>query len=121
MPCRPTPPARNPAPEAMPEPEKPADPQGKYAGEWRVSYTHGAVRFYTIEKDGKVSGIANELQLNGKIERKDAMLLLTFDDDDRLERLTLGTDGNVMFIEHYHPKSEFPDGKATHIGIGVRQ
>jgi hypothetical protein len=98
-----------------------ADPQGKYVGDWTISYTHGAVRSYSIDKDGKVSGMANELQLNGKIELKDAMLLLTFDGEDKLERLTLGTNGNVMFIEHYHPKSDFPDGKAAHFGIGVRQ
>ena len=48
------------------------------------------------------------------------MLLLTFEGDDKLEWLTLGTDGR-LFVEHYDPKGNFPEKKATHIGIGVRE
>ncbi|HEX5270813.1 MAG TPA: hypothetical protein VFW33_10015 [Gemmataceae bacterium] len=61
-----------------------------------------------------------EEKLKGQIKRKGLALLLEFEGDDRLERLTLGTDGR-LFVEHYNPKGDFPDGKAKHIGIGVRQ
>lgn len=48
------------------------------------------------------------------------MLLLTFEGDDKLERLTLGADGR-LFVEHYDPKANFPEQKASHIGIGSRE
>src|SRR5271165_5377584 len=74
----------------------PADAQEKVdnqiavlAGEWKITYTHDAVRVYSIERDGKVS--FTEGKLNGQINRKDGMLLLTFEGDNKLERLTLGT------------------------------
>jgi len=88
------------------------------AGEWKITYTNDAVRVYTIETSGKVSFAEEKLQ--GQIKRKDGALLLTFEGDNRLERLTLGTDGR-LFVEHYDPKDDFPDKKAAHIGIGTRQ
>jgi hypothetical protein len=90
------------------------------AGEWKIEYTHGAVRTYVIEKDGKVSGLADEEKLKGQISRKDSILLLVMESDGKLERLTLGTDGR-LFVEHYGNKDDYPEKKATHIGIGVRQ
>ena len=89
-------------------------------GEWKIEYTHGAVRTYVIEKNGKVSGTADEEKLKGKISRKDGILLLIMEGDGKLERLTLGTDGR-LFVEHYGNKDDYPEKKATHIGIGVRQ
>ncbi len=88
------------------------------AGEWKITNTHDAVRVYHIGHDGKVS--FPEENLKGHIRRKDGMLLLTFEGDDRLERLTLGTDGR-LFVEHYDPKANFPEKKASHIGIGIRE
>src|SRR5947209_8154780 len=64
-------------------------------GEWKITFTNGAVRVYTIEKDGKMSGTADEAKLKGQIKRQGAMLLLTFEGGDDLERLTLGTDGRL--------------------------
>lgn len=99
--------------------QDPADTQiAVLAGEWKVTYTHDAVREYKIDKDGWVT--FEEEKLKGQIKRKGPALLLEFEGDDRLERLTLGTDGR-LFVEHYNPKGDFPDGKAKHIGIGVRQ
>jgi hypothetical protein len=99
--------------------QEPGDTRiGVLAGEWKITYTHDAVRVYAIEMDGRVS-FAEE-NLKGQIRRKGAMLLLVFEGDDRLERLTLGTDGR-LFVEHYNPKGDFPEGKAKHVGIGVRQ
>ncbi len=93
---------------------------GVLAGEWKVEYTHGAVRNYAIEKDGKVAGTADDEKLTGQISRKEGILFLIFEGDGKLERLTLGSDGR-LFVEHYNPKENYPDGKASHIGIGVRQ
>jgi hypothetical protein len=90
------------------------------AGEWKVTYTHDAVRVYAIGKDGKLSGTADDVKLTGQITRKGAALLLTFNEEDKLERLTLGADGR-LFVEHYDPKGNFPDKKPTHMGIGIRQ
>jgi hypothetical protein len=88
------------------------------AGEWKITYTNDAVRVYVIDTGGKVS--FDEEKLKGQIKRKGAALLLEFEGDDRLERLTLGTDGR-LFVEHYSPQGDFPDKKPAHIGIGVRQ
>jgi hypothetical protein len=88
------------------------------AGEWKVAYTNDAVRVYAIEKDGKVS--FDEEKLKGRIKRSGGVLLLAFEGDDKLERLTLGVDGR-LFVEHYDPKANYPDKKASWIGIGTRQ
>jgi hypothetical protein len=90
------------------------------AGEWKIEYTHGAVRTYVIATDGKVTGTADEEKLKGQISRKDGILLLIMEGDGKLERLTLGTDGR-LFVEHYANKDDYPEQKATHIGIGMRQ
>jgi hypothetical protein len=104
---------------AMSRAEEPADTQiAVLAGEWKVTYTNDAVRVYAIDKDGTV--VFDEEKLKGQIKRKGASLLLEFDKDDRLERLTLGTDGR-LFVEHWNPKADFPDAKPKHMGIGVRQ
>ena len=93
---------------------------GVLAGEWKIEYTHGAVRTYVIETNGKVSGTADEEKLKGRISRKDGILLLIMEGDGKLERLTLGTDGR-LFVEHYGNKDDYPEKKATYIGIGIRQ
>lgn len=93
---------------------------GVLAGEWKVEYTHGAVRTYVVEKNGKVAGTADDEKLVGQIKRQDGVLLLTFEGDGKLERLTLGSDGR-LFVEHYGVKDDYPEQKASHIGIGVRQ
>jgi len=88
------------------------------AGKWRITYSHGAVRDYIVEKDGRVS--FPEESLRGRIERKSGGLRLSFDGDNRPERLTPGVDGR-LFVEHYASQSDFADGKPVHLGIGVRQ
>lgn len=90
------------------------------AGEWKIDYTHGAVRTYVVETDGKVTGTADEEKLKGQITRENGVLLLVMGDDGKLERLTLGVDGR-LFVEHYGTKADYPEQKASHIGIGTRQ
>jgi hypothetical protein len=97
-----------------------ADPIAPLAEMWKITYTNDAERLYLIQKDGKVIGTAGDEKLNGRIRRKGKTLLLTFDGEDKVERLTPGTDGR-LFLEHYHPASDYPDKKPMHIGIGVRQ
>jgi hypothetical protein len=102
--------------------QEPADTQiTVLAGEWKVTYTNDSVWVSVIDTEGKWSVVEpKEPKLKGQIKRKGAALLLEFEEDDRMERLTLGTDGR-LFVEHYY-KSEFLDGKKPrHIGIGVRQ
>jgi hypothetical protein len=67
-----------------------------------------------------VSGTADEEKLKGQISRKDGILLLVMEGDGKLDRLTLGTIGR-LFVDHYGNKDDYPEKKATHIGIGVRQ
>jgi hypothetical protein len=93
---------------------------GVLAGEWQIDYTHDAVRTYVVEKDGQVAGTAGEEKLKGRITRKDGVLLLIFDGDGKLERLTLGSDGR-LFVEHYGNADDYPAKKAKLIGVGVRQ
>ncbi len=88
------------------------------AGEWEVTYTNGSTRLYKIDNEGHVT-FGTEGQ-KGQIKRKGEALLLEFDGDDKIERLTMGTDGR-MFVEHFPQKQDLLDKKATIIGIGIRQ
>lgn len=90
------------------------------AGEWKIDYIHGAVRTYIVDTDGKVSGTADEERLKGQVTRKDGVLLLVMEGDGKLERLTLGVDGR-LFVEHYRREADYPEQKASHVGIGVRE
>ena len=99
--------------------QEPADKEiAGLAGEWKISYSNGAVREYAIDKQGKVSFDAENLK--GKITRKKEGLVLVFEGDEKLERLTSGSEGRLI-IKHYNPKSDFPDNKPVALGIGVRQ
>lgn len=89
------------------------------AGNWQIDYTNGAVRHYVIDKDGKVSGTADEERLKGRIKRMGDTLILIFAGDGKLEKLTLGADGR-LFVDHYTDKDDYPAQKAPITGIGVR-
>ena len=60
------------------------------------------------------------MDFRGSRTRKDGALLLVFEGDGKLERLTLGSDGR-LFVEHYGNADDYPAKKAKLIGIGVRQ
>ena len=83
-------------------------------GTWSVTYTNGAKRTYTIERDGGVA--FEEEQILGEFVGGD-YLLLEFD-DGKLERLTPA--GSRLLVEHFNPRNRFPNHPPTHIGIGVR-
>jgi hypothetical protein len=88
------------------------------AGTWQITYhPNKTVRTYTITKRGEV--LFSELDMRGQIAVGDTGLLLDFQSDGKLERLTLGTDGR-LFVEHYNPATLFPNNP-DQIGIGRRQ
>ena len=82
------------------------------AGTWRITYTNGAWRTYRIEENGTVTFL--EEQSMGEL-RSWPELLLRFD-DGKLERLN--PTANRIFVEHFNPASEYPDGTPAEIGIG---
>ncbi len=96
------------------------------AGEWKITYGHGSVRVYIFDEDGKMRGNLEDskwissYKLTGQIERRDGMLLLTFNEEDKLERLTLGSDGRLK-VEHFDPKADFPAKQPRVAGIGIRR
>lgn len=98
--------------------EKSEVPFARLAGKWKIEYSSDATRGYIIDRDGSVS--YPDANLKGKITRQDNMLLLVFEDDDKLERLTPAIDGRLL-VEHYNPKANFPGKRWTVIGIGVRE
>ena len=85
-------------------------------GVWTVTYhPNRAVRVYTVSADGDVS--FSESTTKAKLTVKDRQVTLEFD-DGKLERWTLGHDGR-LFVEHFNPKSSFPDNPPDQIGIGT--
>jgi len=86
------------------------------AGTWTVTYhPNRAVRVYTVTAEGDVSFA--ESGTKGKLAVKDREVILDFA-DGKLERWTLGHDGR-LFVEHFNPKSSYPDNPPDQIGIGV--
>jgi hypothetical protein len=85
-------------------------------GVWTVTYhPNRAVRAYTVTADGDVS--FSESTTKAKLTVKDREVTLDFD-DGKLERWTVGHDGR-LFVEHFNPRANYPDGQPDQIGIGV--
>jgi hypothetical protein len=87
------------------------------AGEWRIEYSNGSARGYKIDNTGGVSYAGENMK--GRIARRDGTLMLQFQGDDRLERLTLGADGR-LFVEHWNPASDYPAKGPNCTGVGVK-
>lgn len=86
------------------------------AGTWTVTYhPNRAVRVYTVTADGEVT--LAEFGGKGKLAVKDREIILDLG-DGKLERWTLGRDGR-LFVEHFNPRSTYPDSPPDQIGIGV--
>src|SRR6202034_3683495 len=51
---------------------------------------------------------------------KGGRLLLTFNEEDKLERLRLATN-NQLSIEHFDPKADFPNKPPVTFGTGSRK
>jgi hypothetical protein len=87
-------------------------------GTWTVTYhPNRAVRVYSVTAEGDVSFA--EFGGKAKLAVKDREVILDLS-DGKLERWTLGHDGR-LFVEHFNPKSSFPDDTPDQIGIGTRK
>jgi hypothetical protein len=100
--------------------DPPIERVGKLAGEWAITYSHGAMRSYIINDHGKVTAKVDHATLTGQITLKDGQHFLEFEGDGKLERLTLRQDDR-LFVEHYNPKSDFLRARPTVTGNGLRQ
>jgi hypothetical protein len=87
-------------------------------GEWEITYTNGAVRLYSIDKQGAVT--FERENMKGRVFRKSEALLLSFAGDAKIERLTMGRDGR-LFVEHFQQQAELLGKVPTIMGIGIRQ
>lgn len=84
------------------------------AGAWKITYAGGSVRNYVIFDNGEVK--YKELDRTGTLQRA-KVLLLDFG-DGKVERLSLA--GSRLLVEHFNPKSDYPNNRPNEIGIGVR-
>lgn len=85
-------------------------------GTWAVVYhPNRAVRVYTVSAAGEVS--FPEGGTKTKLQVKDRETLLDLS-DGKLERWTVGRDGR-LFVEHFNPKANYPDGPPDQIGVGT--
>lgn len=87
------------------------------AGDWEITFLGGNVRHYSIDKQGNVT-FAEEKR-KGRVKRKSEALLLPFEGDSKLERLTMGVDGR-LFVEHFDRPEDLVEKMANLIGIGIR-
>ncbi len=93
------------------------------AGQWTIIYGGdplGPIHLYSFDKEGRFRGreCAPEVQLTGQVEQRDGALLLTFNEVDKLERLTLRVDGHLA-VEHWAPKSGFGKHGPDWTGVGT--
>jgi hypothetical protein len=89
---------------------------GAISGIWEITYTSGVVRVYdlTSEKDirwkenGRIMGKGRLLKDNGDI-------VIDLHDGKR-DRITFA--GERLFVEHFNPAAEYPNGRAAAMGVG---
>jgi hypothetical protein len=90
----------------------------KVAGTWKVTYSTGNVRIYTITPEG----VAVQKDYEGRGPRttklvvKGGDVLLDFD-DNILERLHVKA--RALVVEHYNPKTLYPAGQPNAQGTGA--
>ena len=91
-------------------------------GSWRVVFTQSDWQFgYRFDGDNTAQriGPAGELLKTMKMVRRNGHFLILYDQDQRLERITFcGED--LMFVEHFNPKSSYPNGAPEEMGRGTR-
>jgi len=76
-------------------------------GTWKVTYTNKTEHTRRIEKNKLVNGNSQLLVKNGDV---------IIDFQEVIERITLVED--KLFVEHFKPKSTYPDGNPVVMGIG---
>jgi hypothetical protein len=90
----------------------------RLAGDWAFQYTNGAVHHYTIEADGAVFWTDPSPKKKLKTAMRGKVFIFEFPDDNILERITVS--GNELQIDHYTPKSNYPQGAPATRGSGKR-
>jgi CubicO group peptidase (beta-lactamase class C family) len=97
---------------------------GDLAGQWSIVYgddPYGPIHIYSFDKQGKLRGRecgAGDVPLTGQVERRDGVLLLAFNEVDKLERLALRVDGRLA-VEHWAPKAGYGARGPDWIGVGT--
>ncbi|MBT3381100.1 MAG: hypothetical protein HN742_20915 [Lentisphaerae bacterium] len=86
----------------------------RLVGKWRVEYDNNSSRSYGIRSNG--TAIWLDTGLEGKLLVEGPDLLLDVG-DGKLEKLTLK--GKRLHVEHFNPKSLYPDGTPLK-GLGKR-
>jgi hypothetical protein len=93
-----------PAPVPMPLP----------VGTWTIEFANRVVEVCEVRQDGTATVAEPRRTANGKVQARDGVVFLTFD-DERIERWT--PVGQRMVVEHWAPGEPFPVGRAV-LGIG---
>lgn len=93
----------------------------RFAGVWKIDYTNGVKRRYSISVDGGVT--FDELAekpmtppMKGKLESKGNDFLIDWGDGS-IERLKISSK-NLM-IDHFAPRITYPAGQPSVRGVGV--
>jgi hypothetical protein len=79
-------------------------------GQWTIKFPNGVVETCQIHKDGTANVAEPKRNSGGKIEVKNGVLILVFN-DDRTERWK--KDGAKMIVEHWNPSSQFHLGQCA--------
>ncbi|MEQ1852145.1 MAG: hypothetical protein ABMA01_11200, partial [Chthoniobacteraceae bacterium] len=92
----------------------------RFAGVWRIEYTNGISRRYSILPDGSViydqsAGKPMSIPLKSKMAMKGNDFLVEWADGS-LERLTIS--GRNLMVEHFNPGTSYPAGEAATRGVG---
>jgi len=100
----------------------------RLAGTWKITYGNNATNVFVIRPNGmaRTHDQGSSIQLNGKVQWKDAAFVLEFDGktvrpgetNDRL--WVLSPAGNTLDVSYYSPKSNHPGGPVSVQGKGVR-
>jgi hypothetical protein len=90
----------------------------KLAGEWVCRFANGAIHHYTIEADGTMYWTDPVPKKKLKTTSKGRDLIVEFPDDNITERMT--PNGNDLQVDHFSPKSSFPQGPPATRGTAKR-
>ena len=85
-------------------------------GKWKTVYVNGATRTYTINNN--IAEFTEDTKDNGKISIKGNLILIEF--NSRIERITINKN-NTLNVEHFNPKSTYPNDVPFSTGTGIRQ
>jgi len=93
----------------------------RFVGVWKIQYTNGTARRYSISADGSVNydemgGKPVSPPAKGKVELRGGDFLIDWPDGS-LERLKISA--RNLAIDHFSPKTTYPAGQPSTRGVGV--